>query len=385
MKSNRNIFLRCCYGYAVSGMAVLVVGAILPSIMREAGLTYTSAGAMLSMMAVGNLLASLFFPAMTGILGKRLSITLTASLVPISLFLLSLLPSVSVIYILLFAAGVARGSITIINNTTVNIISNNSSKALNLLHFSFAVGAFLSPFLTSTMIAVGFGWRSILYLIIVLCTTSAVSYATMDYRTELENNSPGKTSEKPRADYSFLKQPMFYCIGFILFFYLGTENCINGWFVTYLQNTGIMSETYATNMVSVTWLVIMLGRLVNASLSRKYNKADLIFMNALGSCCFFFLLIGSSHLAAVTFALLGMGFFLSGIYPICIAAGGQYMKGSTMGMSCLTAISAMGGILTPQLVGSAADRIGIVAAIGLLSVNAVMVVVLAFINFKKRY
>ena len=54
-----------------------------------------------------------------------------------------------------------------------------------------------------------------------------------------------------------------------------------------------------------------------------------------------------------------------------------------MGMSGLTAISAMGGIITPQLVGSAADRIGLVAAIGILSVNVIVVIVLSAINFRR--
>lgn len=396
MTSNNNTFWRCCYGYVVSGMAVLVVGAVLPSIMREAGLSFTSAGSMLSMMAVGNLMASLFCPILIRIIGKRLAITLTSALVPVSFFALTMLPGGVIIYLIFFAAGITRGSITIINNTIVNVISNNSNKALNLLHCSFAVGAFLAPFLTSLLIAAGLGWRSIVYIIVILCASSALSYALMDYGAQpaADNNdndvsakpanSNAAQSKKPQTDYGFLKQPMFYCVGLILFFYLGTENCINGWFVTYLQNTGVMSESYATNMISVTWLVIMLGRLVNASLSKKYNKNTLILINSLGSCCFFFLLISQTHLALITIALLGLGFFLSGIYPACMARGGQFIKGSTMGMACLTAISSLGGIITPQLVGSAADRTGIVGAIGLLSVNAVMVVVFALVNFRKR-
>ena len=84
MRSKNMIFIRCCYGYAVSGTAVLVVGAILPSIMREAGLSYTMAGGMLSMMAAGNMLASFLFPVMVRFMGKRLSITLTSFLVPVS-------------------------------------------------------------------------------------------------------------------------------------------------------------------------------------------------------------------------------------------------------------------------------------------------------------
>ena len=38
-------------------------------------------------------------------------------------------------------------------------------------------------------------------------------------------------------------------------------------------------------------------------------------------------------------------------------------KRQTLGMAVLTAISAVGGIVTPQLVGGVADHVGILAAI----------------------
>ena len=145
-----------------------------------------------------------------------------------------------------------------------------------------------------------------------------------------------------REGREFLKSFQFYCIALILFFYLGVENCINGWFVTYLQNTGVMSETYATTLVSVTWLVIMAGRLVCASLSGKMRRSSLILMNALGSGICFFLLISTKSLPLITLALIGFGFFLAGIYPTCI-----------------------------------------VAAIGILVVNVILVILLAAINRKK--
>lgn len=376
---DHNIFIRCCYGYAISGMSVLVVGAILPSLIREAGLSYALAGGLLSMMAIGNLFASLFFPVMVSCLGKRISITIMACLVPCSYLCLTFLPAIPLMYLIMALVGVARGSITIINNATVNEISNNSNRMLNLLHCSFAIGAFLAPFLTALLAFAGFSWKSIMYVIIALCVTSTLSYATMDYPGESKAGKRQNLSES----HGFLKSFDFYCIGFVLFFYLGVENCINGWFVTYLQSTGIMTETFATTMVSFTWLVIMAGRLVCASLSRHYSKSTIVLMNAIGSGICFFILISSTWLPVITVALLGFGFFLAGIYPGCIANAGPIIGGSTLGMSMLTAISAMGGIITPQLVGSVADRIGLVAAIGILSVNVVVVILLSSIIFKR--
>lgn len=380
MNKRTMIFIRCCYGYAISGMSVLVIGAILPSIMREASLSYSVAGGLLSMMAVGNLLASFFFPIFVNKGGKRLAVTVFAAMVPVCIFGMTRLPSAGIMYALMFVAGVSRGAITIINNTTVNIITNNSGKYINLLHCSFAVGAFLAPFLTALLVRMGLGWRSVMYLIMILCASSAISYATMDYE---ESVTRSKVTKRAQKEYGFIKHPLFYCIGFLLFFYLGIENCINGWFVTYLQSTGVMSETYATTMVSVTWLVIMLGRMVCAALLKRYSMSMLILTNGIGSCICFFILVSSSHLATITAALLGMGFFLAGIYPTCIACVGKYTMGSTTGMSLLTAISALGGIITPQLVGSAADRMGIVTAVGLLGINVVLVVTLGGIHYIK--
>ena len=59
-----------------------------------------------------------------------------------------------------------------------------------------------------------------------------------------------------------------------LFFYMGLENSVNGWFVTYLKSTGFMSASLATVMVSVTWIMIMIGRIVIASISKNAAGKD---------------------------------------------------------------------------------------------------------------
>lgn len=391
MNKQNNIFLRCCYGYFVSGMVILSFGAIMPSLIAESGMNFVTAGGLLSFMAIGNFLASFIFPAMTARTGIRTAISFWAFTVPAVLLLFSFLPPLPAMYLLIFCIGISRGAITIINNQTVNQLIPNPARHLNLLHCSFAVGAFTSPFLTALLIAMGLNWRMILYLLAAISITSAISYLLIDYRL-LSAPSPSPlaakktaasaknihTPEKPAV--SFPRRPAFYIVAFILFFYLGVENCINGWFVTYLQSTGIMNEQFATNMVSITWITIMLGRLVTAKLSSSIKKSHLILIQTCGSAACFFLLITASTLPVITVALVGLGLFLAGIYPTCIAEGGQFIVGSTLGMSVLTAISAAGGIIAPQLIGYLADSIGMLAAFGALTVNVIVMVLLGFAN-----
>lgn len=376
-----SIFIRCCYGYAVSGMAVLVIGAILPSIIKEAGISFLAAGGLLSIMAIGNLSSSFIFPVMVSIMGKKKSITMVTLFVPSSLLVLSLLPPLSVMYAVILLYGFARGCITILNNAAVNdIYGDAATSKLNILHCSFAIGAFLAPLITAAMMKLGFGWKVTLYMIVILTIFSAISYGTMNY--QLIGDRKSKSSSTVAGNRGFLRSFPFYCIAFILFFYLGVENCINGWFVTYLQNTGVMSAEFATTLVSLTWLVIMGGRLVCAAMSKKMHRSTILLIHSIGSAVCLFILIKVNSLPLVTISLLGLGYFLSGIYPTCIANAGPLIQGSTFGMSLLTAISAMGGIFTPQIVGGAADRVGIVAAISILIFNVVFVVILSAVNFK---
>lgn len=391
MSKKRMTFASCCYCYLVSGVAVLVVGTILPYVMDEAGLSFTEAGGLLSMMAVGNFLASFLFPPLSALLGKRNSIVFTTILVPVSLFVLTLLPPTAVMYFLMFAAGLSRGSITIVNNMTVNLISNNSGKALNLLHSSFAVGAFLAPLAAAQMINHGMGWRNVLYLVSALCVTSVLNYAFMDYgsssispeKVSVSENTSGTAAFTGAKKRNFLTSIYFYCLCLLMFFYVGTENCINGWFVTYLQSTGIMNGTYATIMVSVIWLVILIGRLVFAALSDHIEKKLMLVGCTAAGGFFLVLMILSKNLLTITAAQIGLGFFLSAVSPTTISDAGQYIGNSTFGMSMLIAVSALGGIVTPQLVGMIADRIGIVAAISILGINAAMMVAVAIINARR--
>lgn len=390
MKTDKynHIFLRCCYGYAVSGMAVLVIGAILPSIITEAGISFLAAGSLLSGMAIGNLSASFLFPVLVSWLGRKRAIFFITLCAPVCLFILSILPPFPIMYSVMLIYGLVRGSITILNNSAVNdIYGSKATGKLNLLHCFFAVGAFLAPFLTAVLMKLGFNWRHVLYLILILTAATAALYGTMDdtLLNETSNRINKDKGKKDSQDRSFLKSYSFYGIAFILFFYLGLENCINGWFVTYLQNTNVMSATYATALVSFIWLVIMAGRLICAALSKKLDKSTIILILSLGSAACFFLLISTKNLTLITAALLGLGFFLSGIYPTCIANAGPMIKGSTLGMSVLTAISAMGGIITPQIIGGIADRIGIVGSIGVLNINVFMVIFLSLLNFRNHH
>lgn len=378
MTKKMKLFIPCYYAFFSNGMMALVLGAVLPYLIQEAGINYSVAGGLLSAFAIGNLLASFINPICVRQLGRKLATVILSALIPLSLFIITTLAPIPILYLACVLLGIGRGTVSIINNMIVN---DNDGRpfALNLLHTTFAMGAFLTPFLTGLYIGNGLNWRWIMYTIMLLCTVSCLGYATMPLEEDKATNKNAKDTK------AFLHNPDFYIMGLLLFFYLGAENCVNGWFVTYFKSTGIMSDQYATNLVSVTWLVIMLGRLVTAYLSTKLNRQLLILINCICTTIFFLLLIATTDLMWITLAIVGLGFFFAGIYPTGIANAGECIKGSTSGMSLLLAIAALGGIITPQIIGIAADAIDILVAIrSILTINVGAMVLLAILNYIRK-
>lgn len=368
------------FSFLVNGAMVLLVGAILPYIIDEAGISYTVAGSFLSAFAIGNFLASFINPALTKVLGRKSSIILTSILMPLTLVGISFIPSVPVTILLFVLLGISRGCYSIINNAYINENSDGSPFALNILHMTFAIGAFSAPMIMSALFKFGFSWRAIVYTIAAASTVSVVLLS----RLRLNDAKPGTPTERASSAHknSFWKHPIFYVSGLILFFYLGLENCVNGWFVTYFKDTGVIPKdsSIANSLVSFTWLAVLFGRLVTALISSKVRKQTIILGDCIATALFFILLISTKNLAVITISILGLGFFFAGIYATTVANAHAAISGSDVGTSMLLAVAALGGILTPQIVGSIADKVGLTGAVSILLVNVCAMIVLSVVN-----
>ena len=278
-EDKRSVIDHCYLTYFISGMVILIFGVILPNLIEERNLSFTAAGGLLSFLAIGNLCSSLVYPVFCGMMSQKTAVVVLAVPYPVCLFLFTLGLPVPVLYVMIFLIGITKGMITIINNHAIRQVTGSSNQYLNLLHMWYAVGAFLSPFVTMLLMGAGMNWKTILRLLAVLTVLIVLSYATMDYR-KIEKEVEKKAGEEnggssmTKEKFWFLKNTGFLLAVGALFFYMGLENSVNGWFVTYLKSTGFMSTSLATVMVSVTWIMIMIGRIVIASIS-KNSGSDL--------------------------------------------------------------------------------------------------------------
>lgn len=376
--ADRYILICCFFVFAVNGLYSMIIGPMLPLISTEYGLNDTVSGLLVSSHQAGNLIAGFLAGIVPLYLGRKKAIIFLSSFVVIG-FIIVIVTGNPVFLILGFLfTGLSRGSISNFNNRVVNDVSDSNPVALNILHSLFAVGALLAPLLviTSSRIAGSQGWRVSLGVIILLAITSMFLFSRMKIDSSKEE------VEKSKISYEFIKDKDFLTGCGILFFYLCAEASINGWLVKYFIDSNIMTIDYAQILASLLWIVILAGRLTCAFLGNRISKRLLLLITSAGTTAFYLLLLSTRDIRLITFAIMGLGYSMGGIYPTTVSVVGNVISTYPMAMGVLLMLGGVGGILMPIITGALSDTLGIFA--GMSAIIVAIILMLAFVIFHIR-
>lgn len=374
--NEKSLFISCFYTFFVNGGLALILGALLPFIKDTYHLNYQFTGLLISAHSVGNLISSFIGGILPVYLGRKKSVLLLSSCGVIAFVIMTLTDNPYILLLAFFLTGLNRGAISNFNNTIINDIATGKAWALNLLHSVFAVGAFISPFL-----ALYFtkddpsGWIYAALILAFFCFTELIVYGRM----KVPNNNP-VPKDSNKLDLGFLKNKYYLTACGILFSYLCAEQAVNGWLVTYFKDSGIMSGTIAQSMASLLWIVILVGRLVSAYLSSKVKKSRLLLFNAFGYLIFFLVLLVSRSITPVVIGIIGVGFFMAGLYPTTIASIGKILKANPLSLSFILTFAGLGAILMPSLIGAVAEHVGIIGGMSIVIVAVVITLLLIIYN-----
>ncbi len=380
MNIKYKLYPPCYLEFFSIGFMALLLGAIIPYLVTEYGISYTVAGFFISSQAFGTLIASLLMPYLTEKIGRKMMILILSPLLPLGLSSILFTGNTVIICTCFLLAGIGRGAASNFNNYIVNEYSTGKAGALNILHGFFAIGAFLAPLVASLSVTVFNNWRLSVIACVVFLFLGFIGYCTMPLDNAKipmfsRRNSEGSDNK------GYLHSIDFYISCAIMFFYVGLEYSANNWFVSYFQATGLMSKSYAATLVSFLWLVILFGRLINSAISQFIKKQTQILINVLGCSAFLCLILLTKDIRLITAGVIGMGFCMAGIYPTCVASIGNVVKGSASGIALFLAVAGVGGMVIPQLIGALADRIGMIGAVSFLIVDAGIVIALALLSF----
>ncbi|AZP04492.1 MFS transporter [Jeotgalibaca ciconiae] len=364
LNADEKYIMKCVYYvFAVNGLYGMIMGSLLPYISEAYNLSDTVSGSLLSSHYVGNLLASFIAGILPIYLGRKKAIIFLSSFVTAGFLLMITTGNPFLLILSFFFTGLSRGSISNFNNSIVNEISNSSSAALSFLHSIFAIGALLAPYLVIGavhLIGVN-GWRLAGVVIIILTALSIFFFSRMKMPEE-----PVERKKKV-VSYDFMKKKTFWILAGTLFFYLCGESTINGWLVKYFVDSGILTIGYSQFLASLLWVGVLLGRLAVSAIGDRFPRIYVLYALTLTTTLFFVVLLASRNQMMITFAILGLGLSMAGIYPTTIAATGGFIKDYPMAMGILLVLGGIGSIVMPTITGALSDQFGIfygMAAIG---------------------
>lgn len=363
--------------FFVSGATSMLMGNLMPFIREAYGISYTTAGLLLSLPSWGNL-ASIFITGyLPTYIGRRKTVLTTAVWMALAFLIVASGIGGSV---LLGAAclmiGVARGGNTNFCNTMMSTLPGKKSAiGYNLLHGAFAVGAVLSPLaLIACTASNAQGWRFMAAGVVVLCVAQILTYAFMKMPAE------NITKSIKTVDRSFLKNKSFWLGAAILFFYISAEYAIVNWLVTYFKDSGILSAEVSQLMTSLLWVVIFIGRMIGAAAVGKISRKVILVVDGVGLLIFFLVVFFSRSELPIFVGIMGVGLFMATIYTTALALGTASIKGNDLGVSTMILLGSMGGVITPAAVGFVAEQAGIQAGMGVVVLTTVLLLATILIS-----
>ncbi|MCF0132082.1 MAG: MFS transporter [Pseudobutyrivibrio sp.] len=378
-KNNKTTFINCYSVFLLNGMLALSIGSLLPFIRDARGLEYAFCGLIVSLHSIGNLFSSFFAGTLPVFIGKKKSILLFNSFYAISYILILFSASNMALAFAFFLTGLARGATSNFCNTAINSLAPGRAWILNGLHAMFSIGALAFPiFLTILTKNNPSNWTYACFFMLAMGVLSLILYFMIPTTDDVTND---KTSSMSSMD--FIKAPLFHLCTLTLFFYLCAEQGVIGWLVTYLKDTGILSASKSQLSASIQWTAILIGRLLTAYLSTRFDRKKLIRIMSFGLVLFFLVLITGRSELQVMIGIFGFGLAMAGIYPTTVSFSGYLIKDYPLAWSFVLTLASFGSIIMPSVIGRIADTFSIYS--GMCSVAVAVIIDFIFIWLLTHY
>jgi fucose permease len=357
-------------GFALTGIVTTMLGPILPLLATQWHLNDAQAG---------RLFLVQFIASPTGALlaSKVLSRWGASWTVPLGMFLIAAgvstfsvgTEAAAFVGIALYALGLGF-ALPSTNLLVVELVSRGQAAALNILNFSWTVGALVGPFLIAVLLK-PVGLRGFLLLVGACTLVIAVVEAGAFPKAHLVSASTrhGKLAPSRRLVFALMTF-------FLLFLYVGIENGFAGWLSTFSMRSQHTSEKATAIVQSSFWAALLLGRLAAPLMLRMVREGSLILGGLALASAGIVTAIASPSLTVLAAGVLLSGFGLAAIFPTTIAIFTEWFGTGGAG-SIVLGCCGFGGALIPWLVGEVSThsqnlRLGLAVPLACTAVAALV-------------
>lgn len=375
----RAVVLELYLVYFVLGVAVILIGSILPSLREANSLSYGQSGNLLSVQSVGFLLIGLVTAAAIRKMGMHRAYVCIVASLPIGLFMLVRGGSFLFMAAAMFLVGIAKGSITDYNNRVISNYAQGEAAPINSLHIFFAIGACLAPFLALCMTGISAerGWLYALIVSAVLSLAAVIAgaFVKIDLAesgtdgTEGASGTAGTAGTDSAAEsasgsiadnsLAFFREPLFLWTLLMGICDQALESSLMGWMTTYYLETGIVSEQISQLTTSLLWFAFLIGRIICMFIAMKWRPDKMLLVMGCGTAVFMILLTASTNALLLLLSTVGLGLCLSGVYGTAVANASGIFSRYSSAMGLYVTIAGIGGAAAPALIGILSDMFSV--------------------------
>lgn len=353
--------------YLALGLVLSSFGPTLPGLAEQTGSTLGQISVIFTANALGYIVGSLAggrlydrFPGQPVLFITLLGIAATVFAVP-------LLPDRWLLVGVLLLTGVGMGVLDVGGNTLIMwLFGRDVGPYMNALHFSFGLGAFLSPLVIDRMVVLTGGIRWAYWLLGLLFVPVAFWMARIP--SPERPDSPSTEQEGAASGFGLL----ILLIAALMFLHVGAELAFGGWIFSYAVALKLGPDTIGRLLNAVYWGALALGRLIAIRLAVHWRPRTMLLVDLIGAAISIGIILALADwqpalwIGTFGFGLAQASFFASMLnfterrVPISGAVTGYILVGAMTGSMVL-----------PWIVGQLFEPMGPQSLMGVIGIDVV--------------
>ncbi|KOR89831.1 MFS transporter [Paenibacillus solani] len=338
-------------GFIIFGISENIKGPAIPRIQFDFNLDEMQIGTLLSLNALGYLIACSFTALLTRKIGIKWVTILAFGSMAVSgifIFLSHSYPTFTASYFFMYIGnGMLEIGLAIL---AARIFVRNTGTMMNLSHFFYGISSTVAPMIASGLMTVTvfqytLDWRG-MYLAMLMLSILPMIPALM---SKFPGDDLSVTERTPLK--VLVKDRALWLVVLILSFGVVSEMAVGGWLVNFLEKSYQWEPTAAAGMLSAFFLCFSAARLLLGPITDRIGfTLSIIILSALTGVCTFIAIFGGESYAFL-FAAAGIG--IAPIYPTVMALiAKRYPKESDTAITFIVTMMGIGSVIGNYAIGA---------------------------------
>jgi fucose permease len=343
-------------GFIIFGFSENIKGPAIPRIQFDFMLNESQLGTLLSLNALGYLIACSFTGYLTRIWGIKAVTVVSFGLMALSgvfIFVSQQYVVFSSSYFLMYIGnGMLEIGLAVLG---ARIFVKNTGMMMNLTHGFYGLSSTVAPLIATGLMKLTINgytldWRG-MYMAMLMLSLIPIGFALVSKfpgdEVKHEDRVPMKT---------LLKDRVLWLMVLILSFGVVSELAVGGWLVNFLEKAYRWDTITASGMLSAFFLCFALARLLLGPLTDRIGFVlSLIIFSGLSALCTFAAILGGEELAFL-FAAAGVGIAM--IYPTVMAfIAKRYPNSSDTAITIIVTLMGVGSVIGNYLIGGVIELV----------------------------